>query len=155
MSERDPVASAEFVEQFAAALTESGMPRMPARVLAVLIADDEGASTAAHLAEVLRASPAAISGAVRYLSQVRLVARHRRPGDRHDTWALHSDVWYEAIYNREGEVARWAALTRRGVEAVGPSSPAGRRMADTAAFFEFLEEEMGGLLERWRARRDG
>jgi len=28
-------------------------------------------------------------------------------------------------------------------------------MADTAAFFEFLEEEMAGLLDRWRARRQG
>ena len=81
----------------------------------VLIADDEGASTAARLAEELQASPAAISGAVRYLSQVRLVVRHRRPGDRHDTWALHSDVWYEAVYSREGEVARWATLAREGV----------------------------------------
>ena len=102
----DAPAGAAFVEQFASALADAGMPRMPARVLARLIADDEGASTAARLAEELRASPAAISGAVRYLSQVRLVVRHRRPGDRHDTWALHSDVWYEAVYSREGEVAR-------------------------------------------------
>ena len=131
------------MEQFASALADAGMPRMPARVLARLIADDEGASTAARLAEELQASPAAISGAVRYLSQVRLVVRHRRPGDRHDTWALHGDVWYEAVYSREG------------VAAVGPDSPAGRRMADTAAFFEFLEEEMAGLLDRWRARRQG
>ena len=151
----DAPAGSAFVEQFASALADAGMPRMPARVLARLIADDEGASTAARLAEDLRASPAAISGAVRYLSQVRLVVRHRRPGDRHDTWALHSDVWYEAVYSREGEVARWATLAREGVAAVGPDSPAGRRMADTAAFFEFLEEEMAGLLERWRARRQG
>jgi len=147
----DPTA---FIEEFAAALVDAGMPRMPARVFAVLLANDEGASTAAHLAEVLQASPAAISGAVRYLVQVRLAVKHRRPGERHDTYRLLSDVWYEAIYNREHELARWVAVARAGVASVGAETPAGRRIADTADFFAFLQDEMSGLMGKWQARQD-
>ena len=40
-----------------------------------------------------------------------------------------------------------------GVDAVGADTPAGRRLADTADFFEFLQAEMPALLERWRAQR--
>ena len=149
---RDDDATRDFVERFAAAMVEGGMPRMPARAFAVLLTEDEGGTTAAHLAETLQASPAAVSGAVRYLSQVRLITRIKLPGDRHETYRLRDEGWYEVIYDREAEVARWAALARQGEAAVGASTPAGQRLADTAAFFEFLQEEMPGLLARWRAR---
>jgi hypothetical protein len=44
---------------------------------------------------------------------------------------------------------------REGVEALGADTPAGARMAESTAFFEFLQEELPALLERWRARRRG
>lgn len=153
MEVRDARATSEFVEQFATAMVEAGMSRMPARVFAKLLTEDEGSSTAARLAEALKASPAAISGAIAYLTQVRLVAKERRPGDRHDTYRLHNQVWYEAIYSREHEMERYAAIIRDGAEAVGRDTPAGRRMVDTAEFFEFLQAEMSSMLERWRERR--
>lgn len=153
---RDPDATAEFVERFATALINGGMPRMPARVFAVLLSEDDGASTSAHLAEVLQASPAAISGAVRYLLQTRLITKEKRPGERQDTYRLYGGGWYEVLYNREPEAKHWAAVAREGIDAVGgPSSPAGRRLEDTAEFFEFLYQEMNGLLDRWRARQQG
>jgi DNA-binding transcriptional regulator GbsR (MarR family) len=68
-SERDDAAVGRFVERFAAILEDSGVPRMPARVFVGLLATDSGSLTAAELAERLQASPAAISGAVRYLAQ--------------------------------------------------------------------------------------
>ena len=58
-----------FVEHFALLLDEAGVPRMPARVFAAILADDAGRLTAGELAERLQVSPAAISGAVRYLTQ--------------------------------------------------------------------------------------
>ena len=149
---RDP--AAEFVERFATEMTESGLPRMASRVLARLLAADEGACTSAELVESLQASPAAISGAVRYLSQLRLVARDRRPGERRDTYRLHDKVWYEALGMRDDELSRWAALSREGVAAVGRDSPAGQRLEETARFFEFLRTELAAMMERWRQQRD-
>ena len=144
---------ARFVERFASVLEESGMPRMPSRVFAALLSTDNGRATAAELSEALQVSPAAVSGAVRYLIQTSLISREREPGSRRDVYRLHDDEWYEAIYRREAVLARWQRAVLDGVEAVGADSPAGRRLADTADFFAFLQTEMPAMLERWRARR--
>ena len=77
---RDSKVVSQFVEKFAAVLTESGFPRMPARLFAALLASDSGTMTAPELAGLLRISPAAISGAVRYPTQVNLVSREHEPG---------------------------------------------------------------------------
>jgi hypothetical protein len=39
------------------------------------------------------------------------------------------------------------------VDILGPNTPAGARLAETLAFFEFLQEEMPEVLNRWRSRR--
>lgn len=140
---------ADFVERFAAGMVAAGMPRMPARVFASLLSRDDGSATASELSGALQASPAAISGAVRYLIQLRVITRSHRPGERRDVYRLVSDDWYEMIGNRQHELQQWAALSREGIEAVGPDTSAGRRLHDTARFFEFLTEEMAGLLDRW------
>jgi hypothetical protein len=150
---RDAKKTAAFIERFATAMVDSGMPRMPARVFAVLLSEDDGAATAAQLSERLTASPAAVSGAVRYLMQVRLVRKERGPGERFDTYRLHNEVWYEAIYNREHLLTGWSSMSREGVAAVGASSPAGQRLEETARFFEFLQEEVEALMDRWRAQQ--
>jgi DNA-binding transcriptional regulator GbsR (MarR family) len=142
-----------FVERFASVLVDAGMPRMPSRVFALLLATDSGRLTSAELAERLQVSPAAISGAVRYLTQVSLVSREREPGSRKDVYRLHDDQWYEAIVRREALLTRWERAILDGIDAVGPDTPAGRRMRDTASFFEFLAVEMPALLTRWREQR--
>jgi DNA-binding transcriptional regulator GbsR (MarR family) len=150
---RDSEGVSRFVETFAAGLVEAGFPRMPARVFVALLATDSGRLTAAELAETLRASPAAISGAVRFLIQLNLVTREREPGSRRDHYRVHDDSWYEAAIRREQLVERWERNVREGVEVLGSDTPAGARMAETLAYFEFLEEEVPAMLERWRARK--
>ena len=142
-----------FVERFASVLVDGGVPRMPARVFAVLLATDSGRMTAAELAELLQVSPAAVSGAVRYLSQVSLISREREPGTRRDVYRVQYDLWYEAIIRREALLERWQHALAEGVEAVGPDTPAGRRLAESVDFFAFLQTEMPALLTRWREQR--
>ena len=145
---------ARFVEAFASAFYDAGVPRMPSRVFAALLASERGRLTAAELSEQLQASAAAISGAVRYLVQVDLVVREREPGTRRDVYVVGDNAWYEAIVRRERLLAQWQRVLRDGVEEVGPDTAAGARLAETVEFFEFLEEEMPALLERWRDQRE-
>ncbi|MEV2252090.1 helix-turn-helix domain-containing protein [Streptomyces sp. NPDC050147] len=152
--ERDGELVGRFVEQFASQLVEAGMPRMPARVFAALLASDSGALTSAELGERLQVSPAAVSGAVRYLTQQHMVAREREPGSRRDIFRVHSNQWYEAMGSREGVLKRWEAALRDGVSSLGPDTPAGQRLAETLAFFEFVQDEFAGMMERWRVRRE-
>ena len=52
--------------------------------LLALLTEDAGYLSAADLGERLHISPAAVSGAVRYLVQIQLVRREREPGSRRD-----------------------------------------------------------------------
>ncbi|MEV0641811.1 MarR family transcriptional regulator [Streptomyces sp. NPDC050619] len=151
---RDAEAVSKFVEAFAAQMVEAGMQRMAARVFAALLASDSGAMTSAELGEQLQVSPAAVSGAVRYLAQVHMVSREREPGSRRERYRVHSDQWYEALTNRDTILKRWEQTLREGVDSLGAASPGGRRIAETLAFFEYLEGELGRLMERWREHRE-
>jgi DNA-binding transcriptional regulator GbsR (MarR family) len=151
--DRDTQAVQQFVERFASALADAGMPRMPALVFVALLASDSGRLTADELAAQLQISRAAISGAVRYLSQVGMLRRERQRGSRRDHYVLHDDTWYELVARREQLLDRWVENTRAGVDALGAATPAGERLAESLAFFEFLRTEMPALLARWRAQR--
>ncbi|MFF7703198.1 GbsR/MarR family transcriptional regulator [Streptomyces lydicus] len=147
-------ALAQFVERFAAQLVDAGMQRMPARVFACLLASESGVLTSAELGERLQISPAAVSGAVRYLSQVDMVSREREPGSRRDRYRVHNDQWYEALTRRNDLLTRWENTLREGVSSLGEATPAGRRLGETLAFFEFMQKELAGMLQRWRDHRD-
>ncbi|MCX3287056.1 MarR family transcriptional regulator [Streptomyces sp. NEAU-H22] len=151
---RDAEVVSRFVESFAAQLVEAGMTRMPARVFAALLSSDAGSMTSAELGEQLRISPAAVSGAVRYLAQTHMVSREREPGSRRERYRVHGNQWYEALTNRDAILKRWEAALREGVISLGADTPAGRRLSETLAFFEFFDGELAALMERWRVHRD-
>ncbi|MFF5975229.1 GbsR/MarR family transcriptional regulator [Streptomyces sp. NPDC012769] len=151
----DDEAVSRFVERFAAEMTAAGMQRMASRVFAALLASETGSMTSAELAEQLRISPAAVSGAISYLSQVSMVSRERDPGTRRDRYVLHNELWYETFTRRDQILTRWEKMLREGAATLGPQTPAGRRTAETADFFAFLHGEMAGIMDRWRARKEG
>jgi predicted transcriptional regulator len=150
---RDERAVARFVEDLASALTEMGVPRMPARVFAALLTTDAGRLTAAELAASLQVSPAAVSGAVRYLSQIGMVRRESEPGSRRHYYRAPDNVWDEVIGIRDRLMARWTGVLREGVEILGADTPAGERVADSVRFFEFVSTELPSVIGRWRERR--
>ncbi|MYT30836.1 MULTISPECIES: MarR family transcriptional regulator [unclassified Streptomyces] len=147
---RDDAAVLTFVERFAAQMVDAGMQRMPARVFSCLLASDSGVLTSAELGERLQVSPAAVSGAIRYLSQVGMVSREREPGSRRDRYRVHSDQWYEALTRRDSVLTRWEDVLREGVDSLGAESAAGRRLGETLAFTEFMQQELMGMMQRWR-----
>ena len=150
---RDPAAVARYIERFAQVFVDAGMPRIASRIFVALVATDDGRLTAAELSDRLRASPAAISGGVRYLIQVGLVSREREPGSRRDHYRVDSDVWYQNIAQRDQLLLRWTANLRDGVDVLGGDSPAGSRLAEAVEFFEFMQKELHAMLERWNAMR--
>jgi DNA-binding transcriptional regulator GbsR (MarR family) len=149
---RDEEAIRRFIERFALNLAEAGMARMPARVFAAVLVAADGRQTAAELAELLQVSSAAISGAVRYLLQLRLVSREREPGERVDHYRVSSDTWYEAVTRRDQMVARWEQDLEEGIKAVGSDTPAGARLEETRAFFAFLRDELAQVMAKWQQR---
>jgi DNA-binding MarR family transcriptional regulator len=143
-----------FVERFAMLLADAGMPRMAARVFALLLADDDARMTAGRLASTLRVSPAAVSGAVRYLTQAGLTERRRDPGARTDHYTLAGpDVWADMFEYRFALTTGWEQALAEGAALLGDDRPGGRRLRESQAFLAFLRHEMPGLLDRWRAEK--
>jgi hypothetical protein len=150
-----PEAVGAFIERFAGLLYEAGMPRMPARVFTALLATNAGALTAADLGTLLGVSPAAVSGAVRYLAQVGLVATAGEPGSRRLSYSVPGDVWGQLAEARNATLARMSATLLDGVAVLGAHTPAGDRLASSARYFDFLLAEMADAEARWRALAAG
>jgi DNA-binding transcriptional regulator GbsR (MarR family) len=150
---RDPADVSRFIERFAQVMVEAGMPRIASRIFVALVATDSGRLTAAELTEQLQASAAAISGGVRYLTQLNMVSREREPGSRRDHYRVEDDVWYQTITQRDQILARWTASLREGADVLGVDTPAGARLAETVEFFEFLQKELRHVTDRWHAYR--
>ena len=141
----------EYIEKFAAVLVMAGFPPMPARVFVALLVTDSGRLTAAELADLLQISPAAVSGAVRYLGGLGLVHKERVPGSRREYYRMPGDIWHQVLLLRNQALTRWSTLLKEGIDLVGADSPAGRRMAGHAGFIEFLTAEMPAVMARWDA----
>ncbi|MEU4388754.1 MarR family transcriptional regulator [Promicromonospora sp. NPDC023805] len=139
--ERRVSARSVFLDEFTESVVATGVPRTAARVLVWIHTADDGL-TAADLSTELGVSRAAVSNAVAYLDRLRLIRREREPARRRERYVVGDDVW-AASWNESVEAnARWVLITARGVEALGPDTPAGIRLARAARFFTAVQETM-------------
>ncbi|MFF2392907.1 helix-turn-helix domain-containing protein [Nocardia sp. NPDC055165] len=149
---RDPRAVADFTESFTALLIEQGLPRMEARVLACLQITDSGALTAAELVARLRVSPASISNAVAFLEQQGMLRRELVPGERRERYLVDDDIWLRNLVASVQMQNSLSAMTRRGVEILGPDTPAGARFEQSAEFVAIVGAALRQAMEQWRVR---
>ncbi len=141
------------VEQLGAALAEAGMPSLPSRVFAALLVDDDGRMTSVELTEVLGVSPAAISGAVKYLAHLQMLRRERERGSRREVYVVDDDAWHGLMLRRDHLYAPILRALQAAVDAHGPDSPAYRRLMLTGEFLRFVDDEMAAMTDRWAAHR--
>ncbi len=145
--------AARFIERFALALTEVGFPRMPARVLVATMCAEGHTVTAGQLAKRLDASPAAMSGALRYLVQVDLLQREAVPSSRSQHYRVPDNAWYESLAHRDGLLTRLAESGAEGLDVLPAGSLGRMRVAEMLDFFTFLDRELPQLIGKWRQQR--
>ncbi|HEX6446376.1 MAG TPA: MarR family transcriptional regulator [Streptosporangiales bacterium] len=151
---RDEPEVRRLVEHLAMLFNDLGMPRMPARVMFAVAAAESDGLTAAELSEQLGVSPAAVSGAVRYLAPLGMLTKVPIPGSRRDVYRLTSNLWYEAGFTRSEPLRQAAELARQAASAVGGRrTAAGERLAEMSDFFAFLVDQMPAMLETWRKHK--
>lgn len=143
----------EPAEQAAAMLTAAGMARMPARVMMALVGSPDDGYTAAELADRLGVSPAAVSGAVRYLVSMRFIHRLSRPGDRLARYDLTDDSWSGMMTANAPLYARLAVHMEVIADENAGAPISQTRARETASFLRFLAERMPQLAAEWRAQR--
>ncbi|HEY1839864.1 MAG TPA: MarR family transcriptional regulator [Mycobacterium sp.] len=139
----------EAAEQLALVLTNHGLQRMTARVLAALLFTEQTTMTMGELATRLQASSGAISGAIKMLTSVGLAQRVPAPGSRRDHYRLPDDAWAVLYTNQNAVISAMQAAAEVGIEATGHDSLAGRRLAQMRDFYAFLLGEIPALLDRW------
>jgi len=139
----------DVVEHLGGALADAGLPRLPARVFAALMAREDGRLTSADLATLLEVSPAGVSGAVRYLTQLRMIRRERERGSRRDVYVVMDDAWHDMLMQHDQLYAPILAALVAARGALGASTRAGERMQLSVEFLEFVTREMDGMTTRW------
>lgn len=143
------------VERLGQTLETMGLPRMPARVFAFILADDQSVYTAAELAQGLDVSPAAISGAVRYLSDTHLVVRARNPAGRGDLFRVRDgDIWSTIQTARLPVLDVLIESVQEAVDLLPEGSTGRERVEETRDYFKFVQEDTRRLDQRWREWRE-
>ena len=142
---------ADLARRAADELVVAGFPRLPAQVLMALTVEPAGRLAAAEIAERLAVSPAAVSGAVKYLGVIGMIRVGSVPGTRRHVYSLPPTPWYASTLI-EDRTAVLRTVLEDGVDEV-PEGPGRERIEEMIAFFRFLREELPPLWERWRASR--
>lgn len=141
-------AARRYADQLAALLDAAGFPRMPARVLMALLTSENGELTSEQISRTLDVSPAAVSGAVRYLQSLQIVRAGSLPGTRRRVYRLVPG-WYTVTLTRSGLYSELRELTRDRPAALAPGTPAGQRVQEMADFYAFLNRKFPELLDEW------
>lgn len=142
-----------YVERMGAAMADAGLPHLPSRVFAALTADDAGRMTSADLSAALDISPAAVSGAIKFLTQVGFVHRERERGSRRDVYVVDDDAWHGAMGHKDAAYVPMIKALDEGLAALAPGTPAHHRLLLMREFLVFVSAEMDGIAERWQVRR--
>ncbi|MEU4650469.1 MarR family transcriptional regulator [Nocardia fluminea] len=113
---------------------------------------DAGALTAAELVARLRVSPAAISHAVAFLEQHGMLRRELIPGERRERYLVDDDIWLRNLVASVQMQNALSDMTRRGVEILGPGTPAGARFEQSAEFVAIVGAALRQAMEQWQVR---
>ncbi|GAA4889660.1 GbsR/MarR family transcriptional regulator [Streptomonospora salina] len=143
----------EATEQLALVLSEHGMQRMTARVMAAVIFAEQPALTQGDLAAELSVSTGSVSGAVTMLTSVGLVERVPAAGSRRDHYRLRDDAWARLFSKQNEVVAALLRMAEHGVEVTAEDGFAQPRLEEMRDFYAFMLGEFPALIERWREQR--
>jgi DNA-binding transcriptional regulator GbsR (MarR family) len=103
-----------------------------------------------ELTEVLQVSKSSISTTSRMLIQSGLVEKVSFPGERKDFYRISDDAWVQAWSARNNQTVAMRQLAKRGLDLLPDDSPKRRaRLQTMHDLYEFLEEELPKLTERW------
>ncbi|HWB23584.1 MAG TPA: hypothetical protein VG652_11945 [Gaiellaceae bacterium] len=128
-------------------------PPMVGRLLGYLAVCDPPDPTIGDLAEALLASRSAIAGAVKVAETLHVVRRTRTAGDRMDRVRIDLSS-PQALGMDVSEYQELLDLAREGLDVLR-DAPADRRavLLETAAFAEFLLEQIPQFQQEWETRR--
>ncbi len=144
---------AAFVEAMGQYLDGFGMTPMAGRLWAWLLICDPPAQTAGDLADALKASRGAISGAAAALSSAGMIRRVRRRGDRREYFSAPPGTFDSLLRSTGTAYGRLLEITSEGLSAVEGRARSRERLLEVHDAVAFLARELPALIDRYLAER--
>ena len=145
-----------FVREMGALFASSGGSAIGGRILGWLMVCVPPEQTLAEIQSAVGASKASVSTMTRMLSEAGLIERAAGADARLIAFRVRDDAWTIVMERRFGLLTQLIETGERGIVALGGARTGRRRQLDAMIeFCEFTREELAGISERWRRRRDG
>lgn len=149
----DIEARRRFVEGTGDMMEEHGLSHMAGRVFGALQICVPPHMSMDELAEELQVSKGSISMATRMLLRIGVIEKVGLPGHRRHYYRVRPGVWMDLFAQRTEHLHRHKELARLGLSAlVDEPIEAKERLLEMMVFFDFVEEEIPCLAERWKTR---
>lgn len=143
----------ELAEELAVVLTQGGMQRMAARMLAAFIFADRPSLTMGELGEQLGTTAGTVSDTLKTLTSVRMVEMVPAPESRRRHYRLRPGAWQTMVSTQNTVVAAMIDGAEKGVAATTPDNPAHQRLSEMRDFYTFMLREIPKLIQRWEKER--
>jgi DNA-binding transcriptional regulator GbsR (MarR family) len=141
----------QFAEEVGRVFEQFGLSRMAGRILGWLLICDPSRQSSVQLGTALGASKGAISVSTRLLESYGLARRIAVPGERGDYFEITHDAFNRA-HDQMGKARIFRELMEMGLAVLGDEDSArADRLRETRDLYAFLERELPGLMERFRA----
>lgn len=125
---------------------------MTARVLTAILFTGAESMTMGDIGAHLGASTGSVSMSVKSLLNAGLVERVPAEG-RRDRFRLRDDAW-ERLFSSQNEILPdLIDIAGRGAADTDPTSTVHQRLTRMHSFYEFLQEELPALVQRWQQER--
>ncbi len=146
-------AERRFVEMTGDMMEEHGLSHMAGRVLGALQVCVPPYLSMDELAERLQASRGSISMATRLLLRLSVIEKVSLPGHRRHYYRIRPGIWMDMYVQRTEHLQRHKELAALGLAALeGEPIEAKERLLEMMVFFDYVEEELPRLADRWKVR---
>jgi DNA-binding transcriptional regulator GbsR (MarR family) len=150
---RNNEAHRRFVEETGDMMEEHGLSHMAGRVFGALQVCVPPHMSMDQLAEELQASKGSISMATRMLLRVDVIEKLSLAGHRRHYYRVRPGVWMSLFAQRTEHLHQHRELASLGLAALeGEPIETKERLLEMIVFFDFVEEEMPRIADRWEMR---
>ncbi|MEU8363853.1 transcriptional regulator [Nonomuraea sp. NPDC048882] len=134
----DREASLEWVERVAMYLARDGVPPIAGRVLGWLMVCDPPEQSAGQISAAIGASRASLTSNLRLLTGMGFLTWRTRPGERTVYYRMADDAWAVVVRQQVAGIASFLAITRDGLDLVGPDDDRSARIRQAQATFAWM-----------------
>jgi len=145
----------QFIEDMGDLIDEHGLPHMAGRVIGALIICMPPQMSLDELAEALQASKGSISMTTQLLLRLGIITRVSVPGDRKHYFRIRPQMGQELFLDQTDHIEHHLDIVQKGLEQLKDEPiEAKQRLIEMQVFFEFIQSELPGLVERWTNQRE-